>query len=123
MIPKKPQLKIGRAYFMCGYYLRNLPTPEIETWIYIGTNIFEDDVAENESYHYFEHPAIYFAKEISEENADYQGEESVEVESEQQPAQRLRVSDSDLEALVYDYRELRKWVVGLGTEPNADKAF
>lgn len=123
MIPKKPKLKIGRAYFVCGYYLRDLPTPEIETWIYIGTNIFDEDAPRKEPHHYFEHPDIYFSKEISEENAMYKSDESIETPVEQQAPIRLRVADSELEGLVYDYRRLCKWVVELGSEPNADKAF
>jgi len=123
MIPKKPHLTIGKAYFMCGYYLRDLPIPEVETWIYIGANIFEEDAVEKELYHYFEAPDTYFSKEISAENAKYNDEESEETKSEQGPPRRLRVADSELEALVYDYQELREWVLDLEKEPNADKAF
>ena len=123
MIPKKPTLKIGRAYFLCGYYLRNLPTPEIETCIYIGTNIFEEDNLEKEPYHYFEYPNIYFAEKISEENAKFQNQETTEEQPEQQSPSKLRVADSELEALVYDYHGLREWVIALGEEPNADQAF
>lgn len=108
---------------MCGYYLRNLPTPEIETWIYIGANIFEEDATETETYHYFEHPTSYYAKKLSEESTENRNEDSVELESELQPAKKIRVSDNDLEALVYDYSELCEWVVSLESEPNADKAF
>jgi len=92
---------------MCGYYLRNLPVPKIETWIYIGKNIFEAEDSQDESYYYFEDPDIYFAKEIYEENIDFEDDGPDDASSEQQPPPRLRVADSDLEGLVYDYQELK----------------
>jgi len=118
-----PKLRIGRAYFLCGYYLRNRPIPEIETCIYIGANIFEEDKAEKEPHHYFERPEAYFAKEIAEETAEYRSSETDEDAPEELKEPRFRVAESELAALVYDYQGLRKWVVALGEEPNADEAF
>ena len=123
MSPDALKLQIGRAYFLCGYYLRNRPIPDIETWIYIGTNIFEEDKTEEEPHHYFERPEVYFAKEIAEETAEYRSYEADGDTPEDLNEPRFRVAESELVALVYDYQGLRKWVAALGEEPNADDAF
>lgn len=125
MIPRKPALKIGRSYFLCGYYLRDLPVPEIETWIYVGTNIYNEDKTEPEPYHYFEHPSVYFSEEVSAENSKYhnQEQEAPDVYSEDPLQMKLRVAESKLEALVYDYAGMQEWVMALGDEKNADKVF
>ncbi len=35
----------------------------------------------------------------------------------------MRIADSELEALVYDYEGLKEWVCSFGAEPNAEKVF
>ncbi|MBI4694152.1 MAG: hypothetical protein HY749_09025 [Gammaproteobacteria bacterium] len=123
MVPTKPNLIVGRAYFSCAYYLRKLPIPVIETLIYIGTNIYPEDADDTEHYHYFEDPDHYFAEEISAESAKYHSCAEAGCLSEQCSPQRIRVADSELEGLIYDYGRLKDWVLSLGLEPNADKAF
>ena len=123
MIPKAPELKIGRSYFLCGYYLRHLPIPAIETWIYIGENLFDEDKAEAQTYHYFERPAVYFAEQMAEERAKYAAQEEPCEDREDEPARKLRIAHSDLEAAVYDYQGLCEWVAALANERNADLAF
>ena len=121
-VPKAPQLVIGRAYFCCGYYLRDVPVPEIETWIYIGQNIFDEDQNIDQIFHYFEHPTEYFRAKMVLEYAQYDSSEENQVD-ENRPVPKLRVSERDLEGLVYDYGDLLAWVDQLKEEPNADQTF
>lgn len=123
MTEKGPKLKTGRAHFPCGYYLRNSPVPESETWIYVGTNIFDEDRTESQSYRYFERPGIYFAKERVRESRKYGTGNEVVEEDADISERKLRIAESDLEALVYDYLSMRKRVAESGREPNADSAF
>ena len=114
---EKPELKVDRAYFVCGYYLRNMPIPNIETCVYVGSNLFESDASSSELMHYFKNPETYFAKEIASEHED-----TLESQSDEQP-RYIRIPESGLEALVYDYEGLKKWVSQLGAEPNASDCF
>lgn len=124
MNPNKPKLEIGKAYFGCGYYLRNLPTPSIQTWIYLGADIYGKDEDDGGLYHYFESPEIYFEKQISEETEQFQDEKNVDKEQlDGSKPTRLRVADNHLEALIYNYEGLKEFINSLGQEPNADKAF
>jgi hypothetical protein len=122
-VPTVPELKIGRAYFCCGYLLERLPVPGIETWIYLGTNIYDEDQASNIRYHYFERPDVYFSAQIAEENKRFVRHSSGEEEIASDAESRMRVSEHDLEGLVYDYAALRDWVNHLEDEPNANKVF
>ena len=122
-IAKAPSLEVGKAYFMCGYYVRDLPIPEIETWIYIGSNIYEEDKKGKDRYHYFEKPESYLASTISEERKMYaNGEEITEI-IDNETNRKLRVKDSDIEAFVYDYKGLVEWVTALAEQPNAKKVL
>ena len=124
MASMRLKLEVGKAYFGCGYYLRNLPTPSIQTWIYLGADMFGEDKEDQETYHYFESPHVYFEKEITKESAQYKDQEDVaeEMENKSEPT-KMRVPASHLETLIYDYEGLCEFVNSLGNEPNADKAF
>ncbi|MCP4256788.1 MAG: hypothetical protein GY774_04575, partial [Planctomycetes bacterium] len=74
-------------------------------------------------FHYFEHPEDYFTKEISDESAKHETQETVEDKSKNHQQPPLRVPDNELEEVIYDYQELLEWVVALEKESNADKAF
>ena len=124
MTAKEPKLKVGRAYFICSFYLRNSPVPEIETWIYLGENLLSGDQAEGAvHYHYFKRPEAYFWKEMAEESGRYDLLEQVKDEEQDEAESKLRVADSDLEALVYDYEKLKSWVASLERQPNSETAF
>ncbi|MFL6617595.1 MAG: hypothetical protein ACJ8MH_03285 [Povalibacter sp.] len=106
------ELMVGRAYFACGYFFRNRPVPEIETWIYVGSE--KSDVAES-TVHRFQDPATYYWEEWAEVVSEGERVESVET-------QQMLVEEENL-GLIYTLRELEDFVAGLRSEPNADEAF
>lgn len=123
MTAKRLKIQVGRAYFMCGFYLRHIPIPEIETWIYVGADVLKNDNSDGQKYNYFQRPEVYFENEIREEYAEHDVEQDSEVESTLERSSLIRVSEEDLDGLVYDYRGLCHWVSGLSKEPNAEDYF
>ncbi|GJM08343.1 MAG: hypothetical protein DHS20C11_06190 [Lysobacteraceae bacterium] len=111
-----PILRKGRVYFHCTYRLRDLPVPEIETWVYAGTNLNGETDAE---YHYFERPELHYAKEMATEAPGHLASES-KIEREQP---RMRLDESSVESLIYDLGGLEEWLRNLRKEPNAENAF
>ena len=119
--PRLPKLTVGKTYFHCGYYLEKLPVPGIETWIYIGANIHDEDQESNEPRHYFERPDIYFASAIAKESERFKHDESEE-DTIEFPT-RMTIVQSELEGLIYDYECFREWVENLKSESNAEKVL
>ncbi len=113
------ELKVGRTYFACAYFIRNKPTPEIETWIYLGKNISSGDSESEDSYHYFQDPESYYQREILDELTE---EQAQEYENPESPI-RMRVLESEVEGLVQDLKELKIFIEALSGELNADEAF
>ena len=110
-------LKVGRAYFACGYFLRHSPIPDIEALVYLGSNIYEEDKESKTIFHYFEDPESYlWDKIVKEQPGDAE-------EHEKPKPNRLRVSEEDIEALIYDLTELEGFVNALRKEPNANETF
>ena len=112
-----PKLTVGKSYFTCGYYLRHLPIPVIEAYVYVGRNLHGE--SEDQTHHYFESPQTYYAEQLAKERLEYVGEEPDDPELEP----RLRISEKDVEALVYDYAGLSEFVSSLGEDPNAGSVF
>jgi hypothetical protein len=107
MVASAKDLVVGKAYFMCGYYVPDLPIPAFETWIYIGANVFTVDMEAAEPIHYFEHPSVYFAKEIAAETSRYREHLESDDDGDDKPIPKLSVKESDLEAFIYDYKEMK----------------
>jgi len=107
---KADQLVVGRAYFMCHYFFRHRPIPEIETWIYVGP---ESD--EQGQWHRFQDPVTYHPDEYAKEVPDGEPVELPDVRV-------ITVRDEDIE-LIYDLSGLEKFVAGLRSEPNSNDAF
>ena len=121
MNPIKPILQKGKTYFVCMYYLEKLPVPCIETWVYVGPSDTEQESEGKEFFHYFERPEVHYKEEIAIENAKF-AMPSEEAHQEMEKP-KMRVADSELEALVYDYEGLKDWVCSLGSEPHAKKVL
>lgn len=116
---KKEEFEIGKVYFECAYLCLKCPVPEIESWVYVGINIFEEDKSEIEKCYYFQDPETYFSSYIVEGLSKEQKEE---YEISEQP-RRMRVSENDVEGLVYDLSELKEFVQKLDKDPYAKKIF
>ncbi len=63
---KENDLKIEKCYFMVDFYDKDLSVPNIETYIYIGKNIYGNQDNEKDSW-YFQEPDIFFDKGTSHE--------------------------------------------------------
>ena len=119
--PRLPKLTVGKTYFHCGYYLEKLPVPGIETWIYIGADIYPEDQESNEPRHYFERPDIYFASAIAKESERFKHDESEE-DTVEFPT-RMTIVQSELNGMIYDYECFREWVENLKNESDAEKVL
>jgi hypothetical protein len=106
------ELIVGRAYFACGYYFRNRPVPEIETWIYVGPEKSDKDEG---TVHRFQDPATYYAEEWAQVVPECEEVEPPET-------QQMLVEEENL-GLIYTLRELEEFIAGLRSEPNANEAF
>ena len=116
---KPKDLKPGHAYFACAYFSNDKPVPEIETWIYIGANISQEDATSGEVHHYFQDPESYFFDEML---SGLTPEQAREYERPESPV-HMRVLDDDVEGFVQNLEELETFVSGLAREPNADQTF
>jgi hypothetical protein len=107
---KADKLITGRTYFMCGYFFRHRPIPEIESWIYVGVDQESDGM-----WHRFQDPISFHAKEWLAEVSE--GEDRTT------PEERIiRVRHEDIE-MVYSLSELEEFVTTLRNEPRADETF
>ena len=57
-------LHIGKAYFIAGYCDGGMRVPDIETYIFIGKNMAEEDSNRNQDSWYFQTPESYFSDGI-----------------------------------------------------------
>lgn len=124
MTPKRPHLQIGKAYFECAYFVSQLPVPDIQVWIYIGTNLGGELFPD--THHYFDRPERYFATRMLDESAKWsisEGSESEAAIDNLHRSSRMRIANQDLEGLIYDYEDFANWVSSLVHEPNAQDAF
>ena len=107
---KADELVRGRTYFMCGYFFRHRPIPEIESWIYVGAEQEGDEV-----WHRFQDPISFHSKEWLAEVSE--GEDRASPE-----ARFIRVLHNDI-GMVYSLLELEEFVTTLRSEPHANETF
>lgn len=52
-------LKVGQCYFMVSYLDNSMRIPEIETYIYVGKNLYPEDGNNGRNFWYFQNPETY----------------------------------------------------------------
>lgn len=105
--------EIGKTYFEGSFLHPRYPIPEIETWIYVGQNLFADE-AEDEDVYYFINPQKYYEADLKaaiQDDAFFDEIDGYYV-----------VRESDLEAIM-DLEELLGWLASLKQAENADQVF
>lgn len=107
---KAEELILGRTYFMCGYFFRHRPIPEIESWIYVGVDHESDG-----TWHRFQDPVSFHAKEWLAETSDDDDRAAPE-------ERQIRVRLEDIE-MVYSLSELEEFVTTIKNEPHAKDTF
>jgi hypothetical protein len=107
---KAEELIRGRAYFMCGFFFRNRPIPEIESWIYVGVDNESDGM-----WHRFQDPISFYS-------AEWLAEVLEEEERSEPEVRIIRVRHQDIE-MVYSLSELEEFVMTLRKEPHANETF
>jgi hypothetical protein len=50
---------VGKVYFVLGYYDANLLFPFVESYVYLGENLFDDDAASGANGYYFQDAKSY----------------------------------------------------------------
>ena len=113
-------LKVGHIYFACGYSHPRLPVLDIETYVYLGKNLFPED--HGKDFHYFQSPHKYFEAEIQAAKAEIHAAIS-EKQSEQQVkseglpdrdcsdnSEMILIDEADLECTIYDLDGLIEFV-------------
>lgn len=110
---KPENFVIGKVYFEGSFLHPAYPIPEIETWIYVGMNLFEEE-AEDENVYFFINPQKYYEDELKAAIADDAFFEDIDG--------YYVVKESDLDAIM-DIGELSAWLPELKEAENADKVF
>jgi len=105
--------EIGKVYFEGSLLHPRYPIPEIETWIYVGKNLFADDEAGEDAY-YFINPQKYYEDDLKKAIDDEDFFEAIDG--------YYMVLENDLDGIM-DIDELAAWVVTLKDDEHADKAF
>lgn len=110
----KPQdFEIGKVYFEGSFLHPEYPIPEIETWIYVGMNLFEEE-AEEENVYFFINPQKYYEDDLRDAIGDDSFFEDIDG--------YYVVKESDLDAIMH-IDELAAWLLVLKDAENADRAF
>jgi hypothetical protein len=55
----KADLTVGAPYYICAFHDQELGIPKIETYIYVGQDLFDDDRGSRGSGWYFQDPVSY----------------------------------------------------------------
>ena len=105
--------EIGKVYFEGSLLHPKYPIPEIETWVYVGKNLFSDDGSDADVY-YFTNPQKYYEEDLKQAIDDEAFFEEIDG--------YYVVRESDLDGIM-DIDELAAWVVSLKDDEHADKAF
>ena len=105
--------EIGKVYFEGSLLHPKYPIPEIETWIYVGKNLFADDESD-ENVYYFINPQKYYEADLKQAIDDEAFFEEIDG--------YYVVRESDLDGIMA-IDELAAWVVSLKEDEHADKAF
>ena len=103
----------GRVYFEGSFLHPEYPIPEIETWIYVGMNLFEEE-GEVEDLFFFINPQKYYEDDLKPAIADESFFEDIDG--------YYVVKESDLDGIM-DIDELSAWLPALKAVENADKVF
>jgi len=98
-------LKVGHIYFGCGYSHPRLPVIDIETYVYLGKNLFPED--HGKDVHYFQSPRKYFKAEIQAAIPEKQSEHEVAREGIpdrdcSEDSEMIMIDETDLECTIYD---------------------
>lgn len=111
---KPDELKTGHVYFTCGWSNPKYPIPSIETYVYIGQNLYEHraDMTQNE--YIFEIPDKYFEQEILNGLTEDQRRE---YETPEEP-HRVTVREDSL-GIVRDIDGLIDFLILTKKQPNA----
>jgi hypothetical protein len=81
------QLSIGSTYFLLGYYDSELKYPFIESFVYVGQNLFDDDKNTQSIAYYFQDARSYL-------------EHGTDVRSNNADVRFLRQEQNDLEGIL-----------------------
>ncbi len=104
---------IGKVYFEGSFLHPEYPIPEIETWIYVGMNLFEEE-AEEENAYFFINPQKYYEDDLKPAIQDESFFEDIDG--------YYVVKESDLDAIM-DIDELAAWLPALKGAENAEEVF
>ena len=115
----KEDFEVGKVYFECAYLSDKRPVPEIFSWVFIGVNIYKEDQEEKDKYYYFQDPETYFEPYINEWLSQSGTKEIEEVDT----PHKMRVSENDVEGLIYDLNELKEFVLELDKDPYAKEIY
>lgn len=110
---KPENFEIGKVYFEGSFLHPEYPIPEIETWIYVGMNLFEEEAAD-ENVYFFINPQKYYEADLKAAIKDDSFFEDIDG--------YYVVNESDLDAIM-DIDELVFWLSALKGAEKADKAF
>lgn len=55
----KENLIVGQSYFLLGFYDEEMCVPDIESYIYVGSNLLPSDKEAKEEWWYFQDPETY----------------------------------------------------------------
>lgn len=88
-IEYKTTLITGNCYFMVSYFDQEMRFPDIESYIYVGTNLLESDEADN--------PYWYF------QDAESYVEQGVFTQIEDKTSRKLVRADEDALEMFFDY--------------------
>ncbi|MBS3759073.1 MAG: hypothetical protein KGY61_10465 [Desulfobacterales bacterium] len=110
---KPENFEIGKVYFEGSFLHPEYPIPEVETWIYVGMNLFEEEVEEENAY-FFINPQKYYEDDLKVAIQDESFFEDIDG--------YYVVNESDLDAIM-DIDALAAWLSGLKAAENAGKAF
>ena len=122
-IPKRPYLMPGKAYFLCGYVLRDLPVPIVDTVVFFDSRTVAEGEHEGELAHYFKRPEDYYREQMVTERRVYLKDEFEDPAENGAEQPIVRILDRDLKDVVYDYEHLRAWIAQLKTEHNAERVL
>jgi hypothetical protein len=110
----QPQaLEIGKVYFEGSFLHPAYPIPEIETWVYVGRNLFGDEEPDGNAF-YFVNPQKYYEADLQEAIDDPAFFEDIDG--------YYVVAESDLDGIM-TIDELAAWLAGLKRAEHAEKAF
>jgi len=105
--------EIGKVYFEGSFLHPRYPIPEIETWIYVGQNLFEDE-ADDENTYFFINPQKYYEADLKAAIADDSFFEDIDG--------YYVVKESDLEGIM-DVEALLAWLAQLKQAAHSEKVF